>query len=361
MREIQLKTIIALAIAASPVNAATFVYVGNADSQDITVLELAANGDLRPVATAPVPGPAKPGGSLPLAVSPDKRFLFAALRNEPYSVVTFSIDAKSGMLNAVGSGALADSMAYIVTDRTGHYLLSASYSGSRVTVNPIEPNGRVGPVQQSVATAPKAHAIVADPQNRHVLHTSLGGDVIHQEKFDAHTGRLTPNDPGTTSVEAQAGPRHLVFSPNGEFVYLLNELDASIYVFPYDSSTGTLKKQTQIVSSLPRDFAGKRWAADIHVTPNGRFLYASERTASTLAAFAVNPADGTLTSTGSFPTARQPRAFNIDPSSRFLLAVGQLSNSVTVHAIDPASGALTVHAEYPVGKNPNWVEVVRLP
>src|SRR5437667_2340308 len=158
-------------------SAATFVYVGNADSQDVSILELKSNGDLTPVETAKVPGPAKPGSSLPLAVSPDRKRLYVGLRNEPYSVVTFAIDARTGKLTPVGSGPLADSMAYVATDRRGKFLLSASYGGNKVTVNPIGPDGIVQPAQQIVPTEPNAHCILTDPSNRYVLHTSLGGDL----------------------------------------------------------------------------------------------------------------------------------------------------------------------------------------
>src|SRR3954452_1209854 len=169
----------------SSAEAATFVYVGNSDSQEVTVLELKPNGDLAPVETKAVPGPAKPGSSLPLAVSPDKKRLFAGLRNEPYSVVTFGVDAKTGKLTPLGSGPLADSMAYVVTDRSGKFLLSASYGGNKITVNPIVPNGVVAPAAQTIATEPNAHCILTDPSNRFVLHTSLGGDLVYQQKFDA--------------------------------------------------------------------------------------------------------------------------------------------------------------------------------
>ena len=345
----------------SSASAATFVYVGNADSQDVTVMELKSTGDLTPVETTAVPGPAKPGGSLPLAVSPDKNRLYVGLRNEPYSAVTFAIDANTGKLKLVGSGPLADSMAYVVTDRSGKFLLSASYGGNKVTVDPIGPDGLVQPAQQIMATQPNAHCILPDPSNRYVLHTSLGGDLVYQEKFDAKTGKLTPNDPPSVSVKAKAGPRHLVFSPNGRFVYLISELDASIYVFPWDAGTGTLKKEVQVTTSLPKGFEGKPWAADIHLTPDGKFLYASERTTSTLAAFSVDPMTGLLTSIDSYPTEKQPRGFNIDPTGRYLLSVGQLSNSMTSYAIDKASGKLTRLKEYPMGKNPNWVEIVSFP
>src|SRR5438874_1492533 len=134
----------------SAANAASFVYVGSSDSQDVTVLELRPNGDLAPVATTAVPGPTKPGSSLPMAVSPDKQRLYVGLRNEPYSVVTFAIDRKSGQLTLVGSGPLADSMAYVASDRRGKFLLSASYGGNKVAVNPIGPNGVVLAAAQTI-------------------------------------------------------------------------------------------------------------------------------------------------------------------------------------------------------------------
>ena len=342
----------------SSAGAATFVYVGNSDSQDVTVLELKSNGDLTPVETTAVHSPAKPGGSLPLAVSPDKKRLYVGLRNEPYSVVTFAIDAKTGKLKLVGPGPLADSMAYIATDRSGKFLLSASYGGNKVTVNPIRADGVVQAAAQIMPTQPNAHCIMPDPTNHFVLHTSLGGDLVYQEKFDAKTGKLTPNDPPSVSIKAKAGARHLVFSPNKKFVYLVNELDASIYVFPWDARTGTLKKEVQVTTALPKGFDGKPWAADIHVTPDGKFLYASERTTSTLAAFSVDAKTGMLTSIDSYPTEKQPRAFNIDPTGRYLLSVGQLSDSMTSYAIDKSTGKLTKLKQYPMGKNPNWVEVV---
>jgi 6-phosphogluconolactonase len=342
----------------SSASAATFVYVGNADSQDVTILELKPGGDLTLVDDVAVPGPAKPGGSLPLAVSPDKKRLYVGLRNEPYSVVAFAIDARSGKLTLVGPGPLADSMAYVATDRSGKFLFGASYTGNKITVSPIGPDGVVQPAQQIMETQPNAHCILPDPSNRYVLHTSLGGDLVYQEKFDAKTGKLTPNNPPSISIKAKAGARHLVFSSNRKFVYLVNELDASIYVFPWDAKTGTLKKEVQVTTALPGGFDGKPWAADIHLTPNGKFLYASERTTSTLAAFRVNRGTGLLTSIDTYPTEKQPRSFNIDPTGRYLLSVGQLSNSLTAYAIDKATGKLTKLNEYPMGKNPNWVEIV---
>ena len=338
-----------------------FVYVGNAESQSVTIFSLSPDGALASIDTKAVPGPAKPGSTTPMAVSPDKRFLTVGLRNEPYSAATFSIDARTGKLGFVGSGPLADAMAYISTDRSGKFLLSASYGGGKIAVNPIGADGIVGPAQQVIANQPNAHAVIADRANRHVLYTSLGNDTVDQLTFDAVTGRLAPNDPPTVSVKAKAGPRHFRLSPDECFLYLLCELDASIYVFPYDAAARRLAKVTQVASALPPGFAGKPWAADIHVTPDGKFLYASERTSSTLAAFRIDAKSGALAPIASYPTEKQPRGFAIDPPGRTLLAVGQLSNSLTSYAIEAECGTLRPLKQYPVGKNPNWIEIVSLP
>jgi 6-phosphogluconolactonase len=341
--------------------AATMVYVGNADSDEITVMQLQPqNGALTLVETAAIPGLAKSGtNSSPIAVAPDKRALYVAVRSEPFVAARFAIDPASGKLAHRGNSPLADSMAYIVTDRSGRYLLSASYPGHKLTVNAIAADGALEPAKQVIPTAPNAHSIVPDAANRFVLATSLGGDIIYQYRFDAATGALSPNEPATVKVKEKAGPRHLLFHPNGKLVYLTCEVDGSVYVFDYDAGKGTLA-QKQVLSALPDGYSGKIWVADLHATPNGKFLYVSERATNTLAAFKIDPESGTLTPIGHFPTEQQPRGFNIDPSGKYLLAVGQLSNSLTSYAIDPETGTLTRLAQYPMGKNPNWIELVEL-
>src|SRR3989441_3169120 len=349
------------AMMASPACAATFVYVGNAESNDIYVLQLERqSGDLTMVETVPIPGITKPGNSTPMAVSPDRRFLYAGTRGEPKVAAGFAIDPASGKLKHVASGPLADSMAYLSTDRTGHFLLGASYPGHKITVNPIGPPGTVQPPQQVLPDYPNAHSILADAGNRYVLALTLGNDLVNQFKFDAATGMLVPSTPPSVHVKEKAGPRHFVFHPNGKFVYVIGELDGSVYVFDYDTSTGQLKEK-QTVSALPPDFQGKPSAADLHITPDGKFLYGSERTSSTLNGFKVDPANGTLSPIGSVPTEKQPRGFNVDSSGRYLLAVGQLSHAMSSYKIDTEGGKLTKLKEYPMGKNPNWVEILDIP
>ena len=201
----------------------------------------------------------------------------------------------------------------------------------------------------------------ADPSNRYAFAPCLGGGLVRQFRFDAASGHLADNDPLAWHARAGAGPRHFVFHPSAPFVYLLNELDAGIDVLAFDASRGHLHA-LQTVSALPPGFGAQEpWAADIHVSADGRFLYASERRSSTLAAFAIDAASGDLAPLGSVPTEAQPRGFALTADGRFLLAVGQASHGLARYAIDPRTGALSRLGRQPVGRNPNWIEIVELP
>ena len=337
-------------------HSATFVYVSNADSQEISVLELdRSQGSLKPVDTVAVGG-----AVMPMVVSADKRFLYAALRSQPFRVTSFAIDPASGKLRKLGEAPLADSMANIDLDATGKWLFAASYPGHKITVNSIDKDGLVGPIQQLIPTSPNAHAIHADASNRYVLATSLGGDNVSIWRFDPATGRLTPNDPALTTTAPKAGARHFVWDKAQRYTYLLNELDASLYVYAWDKTKGSLA-ELQRTTTLPAGFTGKPWAADLHLSPDGRYLYASERTSSTLSTFRVDPATGMLQPLGQTPTEKTPRGFAIDSSGRFLISAGQDSHSVSVHPIDTGTGAIGAPKRLAVGKNPNWIEIVDLP
>ena len=337
-------------------SAATWVYVSNADSQDISVFALdRAAATLTPVETVPLGGMA-----MPMAFSPDKRVLYVALRSQPFRVVSLAVDPASGKLRKLGEAPLADSMANIDTDATGRWLFAASYGGHKITVNGIGKDGAVGLIHQLIQTEPNAHAIHADASNRFVLATSLGGDNVSSWRFDAEKGLLSANDPALTTSTPKSGPRHFVWNKAQRRVYLLNELDASLQVYAWDAARGTLKLE-QSTTALPPGFTGKPWAADLHLTPDGRFLYASERTSSTLAAFKVDAATGQLQPLGNTPTEKGPRGFAIDPSGRYLIAAGQESHGISLYAIDPATGALGKPSRTDAGKNPNWIEIVDTP
>jgi 6-phosphogluconolactonase len=341
----------------TPAPAATIVYVANAESGDISVLSLdPASGALAEVQRFDTGGRV-----MPLAVSPDRRRLYASIRSEPCTVLSLAIDAADGRLTELGRAPLPASMCWISTDRSGRFLLSAAYGASLVAVSPIGGDGVVQGAQQVLGTEPNAHAMQVDPSNRFAFATCLGGDVVRQFRFDAATGRLDAADPPAWRGRPGAGPRHFVFHRQRPFVYLLNELDGSLDVLAFDAARGLLSG-VQTVSALPEGREVREpWAADLHLRPDGRFLYASERRTSTIAAFAVDAATGRLTPLGSVPTEAEPRGFAVTPDGRFLLSVGQASHRLSRYAIDARTGTLAKLGDQPVGREPNWVEVLELP
>src|SRR5215470_1040621 len=374
MRAPVIAALLSLASSA-PALAGTFVYVSNAEDGDIGMFKLQAEGSLQP-------GQRFKAEKLvmPMAVSPDKRFLIAAVRSKPFQAYSYSIDKSSGALNLVGTGTLAESYPYIALDRSGRFLLGASYGANQVGVNPVGADGRVGEPLQVIPTARNAHSIRVDNTNRFVFVPHLGTDQVFQFLFDEKTGRLTANTPPVLQLKQGTGPRHLVVSADNRFVYLLNELTGTVTTLALDANTGLLKgldsasvlpADTKLTPGMPRGAVGTPganqaprntdndiWAADLHLTPNGRFLYASERTTSTLGAFRVDGASGKLTYLGSTPTEKQPRGFAIDPTGRFVVVSGEKSDMLSSYAIDTESGALKPIGRYPAGKGANWVEIV---
>ena len=337
--------------------AATMVYVANAESREIGVLTLdETNGHVKEITRVGVSGTV-----MPLAISPDRRFLYAGLRSEPYSVTTFAINQANGALTPLSTVPLPDNMAYISTDRSGRFLFGASYSGDKISVSPIGQQGFAQPRPvQVIATRPKAHAILSDPSNSWVFATNLGGDIILQYRFNAVTGTLTPNTPPFVETAKGAGPRFFRFHPGGRFVYAINELGDAVDAYRFDAMNGTLTLANS-VKVAPRDLNGTPSPADLHITPDGRFLYASERTSNTIAAYRIDLEAGALTLISHTPTETKPRGFAIDPRGRYLLAVGEISNAMTSYAINQQTGVLTPVFQAPMGKDPNWVEIIDIP
>ncbi|HWM43698.1 MAG TPA: beta-propeller fold lactonase family protein, partial [Burkholderiales bacterium] len=330
-----------LALAVSmPAAAATFVYVSNAEDGDIGLYTLRVDGSLQP-------GQRFKAGPMvmPMSVSPDKRFLVAAVRAKPFSAYTYSIDRGTGALKQVGSGPLAESFPYLSFDRSGRYLLSASYGAHLVSVNPVNPDGTAGAPLQVIPTARNAHAIITDKTNRFAFVPHLGTDQVFQFQFDEKSGRLTANTPPVLQLKAGSGPRHLITSPDNRFVYLLNELTATVTTLAHEngllkevSSASALPPESKLGPGMPRpqqgrDVSNDIWASDLHLTPNGRFLYAAERTGSTINGFTVDGASGKLTYVGSTPTEKQPRGFRIDPTGRFIVVAGEKSDTLSSYAI----------------------------
>jgi 6-phosphogluconolactonase len=326
----------------------TYVYVSNNISNDVNVFRLdQENGALTAVQTVPVGGTA-----VPMALSAGTRRLYVGVRTAPFHIANFAIDPRDGKLSALGDAPLSDSMAYLALDQTGRYLLSASYGGAKFSVNPVGANGIAGAPLQNLPTGPMAHSILPSPDNRYVFGAVLGADVWLRYKFDAATGRLT--EPSTAlALPPQSGPRFFAYSPDRRFVYLTDELDGKLHVLAFDDAHATVRL-IQTVSLLPEGFTGKPWGADVHVTADGRYVYTSERTSSTLSGYRINQQTGMVARIGVWPTETQPRGFNIASSGRYLLAVGEKSGHLSVYRI-AADGGLSSVGRYRTGDGPNWI------
>jgi len=320
---------------------------------------------------------------MPMAVSPDRTRLYAAVRAKPYRLQTFSIAPSDGHLTLVSESPAADSYAYISLDQTGRYLFGASYDNDLVTVTAVDHDKVAETPLQTLKTGQNAHSVRIDKHNRTLLVANLGGEQVLQYHFDRHNGALTPYTPDHLAAPQGLGPRHLVFAPDNRFVYVLDELHDKVISYALDAKSGQLR-QVAVADSLPAgygltpgaprgpsrvdtpamqphaDNSHDVWAADIHITPNGDYLYTSERTSSVLSAFKVDKASGTLSLIGTFATEKQPRGFAISADSRHLVCTGEKSTQVSVFDIDPATGRLHLNGRYPGGNGANWVEIVSL-
>lgn len=296
-----------------------------------------------------------------LATDPQRHFLYAANEIGNYqgqhagSVTAYAIDAATGNLtelNQQSSG--GDGPCHVSVDATGKTVMVANYNGGSVESLPVHADGSLGApasfiqhtgssVNPGRQAGPHGHCIIADPSNRFALTCDLGLDKVLIYQLDAATAKLTPSDPPFATVKPGAGPRHLAFSPNGKFVYVIDELDCTLTVFTYDASHGTLA-QIQSLSTLPAGEAMRPnySCAEVVVHPSGKFLYGSNRGHNTIALFRIDADTGKLTLVEHTSTAgEKPRNFNLDPSGRFLIAANQDSGNVVAFTVNPDTGHLT--------------------
>ena len=371
-------------VAMTPAQAKTFVYVSSAADGVIDIYAMdGKTGALTPA------GKVEAGKLvMPMAISPSQKHLYAVVRSEPFKVVTFAINPATGGLTPKATAPLPDSMPYVSTDATGRVLLTASYGSHKIAVSPIGADGLVtGAASQVIATGKNAHAILVDRTNKFVFATNLGSDQILQFKLDAKTGALTANNPPAYKTRPDHGPRHFRISADNKYMYVLHELSGHVAQLALDAKKGTLSEMDSVASVPPEsglvpgtalaplsptataapgantpkaDEKPKIWAADIQLTPNGRFAYTTERTQSKIALFTVAPKTGKLTYVTNYQTEKQPRGIKVDPSGKFLLVAGEKSDRLAVFKIDPAKGTLTEAGRYPVGNGANWIEIANL-
>lgn len=353
-------------------NAATFAYISSPGDGLISQYRLdESNGALSLVDQV------NAGDQVnPMALSPDGKTLFAALRVKPFQVQGFSIDPATGRLTPKSRAPLAESMAYLSTDRAGRYLLAASYGADTLSVQPINQGEQPSDKILTYKTGPHAHSLRTDPSNRFAYAGNLGADRVLQYRFDAATGALTPIGSGYVSVPANTGPRHLAFSANGKYLYVVGEMSGTVTAFSIDGNSGALT-QIGVANGIPEglklahgavrdasnndlkdDPTPRIWAADLRLSPDGKLLLMSERTSSSVSAFAVDTATGGLSFVGNYPVQeKQPRNIAFSPNGHWLLVTGEKSEKVGTYSVSE-KGVLTRAGEAASGKGALWIEVL---
>lgn len=287
-----------------------------------------------------------------LDLHPHQNFLYAVNEVQMFAgeeaggVSAFSVNPVSGELNLLNAhSSRGKDPCYISIEQTGRFALVANYSSGTVAMLPIQPDGRLGPASDVVQhsgssvdpgrqTNPYAHCIRPDPTNRFVIATDLGADKLLIYRMDLENGKL--NKHAEVKVQPGAGPRHVIFHRNGQYMYLINELNSTLIVYRYDRDAGSLE-ELQTVSTLPQGYTGRNLCADLHICRN--YLYVSNRKHDSIAWYLLDENTGRLSYKGEIPSGgKGPRSFVIDPGDSFLLAAHEQSDNIVIFKIEAETG-----------------------
>jgi 6-phosphogluconolactonase len=284
-----------------------------------------------------------------LALSPDYRFIFAALDS---TVGSYRVRADGTLLPLNEQPSGGGVPCYVSLDESARHLFVANYVGGNIAAFAVHPDGTIGDRTALISftgsgpdatrqTKPYAHSVYVDPEGKFVYACDLGSDHVWIFRLRAERPFLVPAVPPSAQVPPGSGPRHLAFSPNGKFVYVVSEMGLGVTVFSRNSSSGALTA-LETVSNLPPDTPTTgSTAAEIFCHPSGRWLYVSTRGADKISVFAIAP-DGKLNLTQSVPAGvKVPRSFALDPMGKWLVTAGQGDNRLAVLRIDQATGQLT--------------------
>lgn len=299
-----------------------------------------------------------------IAIHPDGTALYAIsevadFKGEPAgSLTAFAIDQDTHELTALNQRSVKGiGPAYVTIDSTGSHVIVANYGGGSVCVLPVQPDHSLGSASAFVQhegdsvnpqrqEAPHAHSAVLDPTDSYLLVADLGIDKVMIYRYDAENGSLAPNPVQPWArTKSGAGPRHIVFHPSQQYVYVINELDSTIIAYAYDTEKGAMS-EVQTVTTLPNGWEGRNYTADIHIHPTGRFLYGSNRGHDSIAIYDLDSETGLLSNYRFVHSGGEyPRGFIVEPTGAYALVANQNSSNIVVFAIDAESGDLKATGE----------------
>ena len=291
-----------------------------------------------------------PGGPAPLVINPQKTRMFAGMRKSN-ELVCMRIGKDAGLSIAARS-TLPSDPCFVGMDHGGQYIFSAYYRAGQVAVHRWDEKDESITETQRLSTEPKAHSVWLDPRDRHVFVPHTGPNKIYLYKFDNHAGTLSAAAPPWFIPDGYLEPRHLCFSPTLFCFYSVNEGSSTLSVYSYDPEGGTIRC-TQTISTLPAEGIAGNLCAEIRISPDGRFIYASNRGHDSIACFTADA--GTVKFTGCVPAPAKPRSFDISPDGRFLYAAGQDSGELAAYGIDQSTGSLKELSRMFIGNCPMWV------
>lgn len=303
-----------------------------------------------------------------LTVAPNEKFVYAVNETSKGHVSAFAFDNKTGHLRFLNQqSSMGDDPCYVIVDKTGRWVIVANYSSGTFAVFPIRSDGSLGEAVSSVKhhghgvnperqEGPHVHSTVLSPDNKYLFVQDLGLDKIIEYSFNDKTGTVTAKD--SVKLKGGSGPRHFIFHSNGKWAYLVQEMGGTVTTFYYQN--GNLKN-IQTISTVPHHYKPFFTGADIHISNDGKFLYASNRDSSnTIVIYKIDPQTGKLSVVGYQSTlGKTPRNFSFDPSGNYLLVANQNSDDIVIFKVNHQTGLLTnTEKRIDVG-NPvciKWVE-----
>lgn len=287
-----------------------------------------------------------------LTISPDRRNLYAVSEvadGLSGFIYAFEIKNDNSLILLHKLSTDSPSPCHVSLDNKGQYVFVANYMGGVVKMYKRMDDGRLSPSDQinlegsgthPEQGGPHAHTVKVSPDDRFAFIADKGSDKIWIFKIDTAEGKLLPNEQHFMQLQDGAGPRHFTFHPNGKYAYVINELDNTINAYSYDSSVGGLS-ELQSISTLPGNFEGPSFCADIHVHPNGKFLYGSNRGHDSIAIFKIDENSGKLDLIDHVSTQGNfPRNFAIDATGSYLYVANQNSDNIVLFNIDKDNGSL---------------------